>query len=112
MAIDPQGYQAWRIPSAQLPQPPPHQLRLGLGFRQVGLAFGHHLRRRLAGEGGLARRPARPWRPSSPSIGSNTCGSKLTPAGVRWGPLFTVGLVNTAGALRQSPWTRPPTTGS
>ena len=39
--------------SPQLPQPPPHQLRLGLGFRQVGLAFGHHLRRRLAGEVGV-----------------------------------------------------------
>jgi hypothetical protein len=30
---------------------------------------------------GLARRPARPWRPSSPSIGSNTCGSPLTRPG-------------------------------
>jgi len=33
-------------------------------------------------------------------------------AGVRWGPVPTVARLNTAGALRQSPWTRPPTTGS
>ena len=39
--------------SAQLPQPPPHQLCLGLSFSQVGLALGHHLRRRLPREVGI-----------------------------------------------------------
>jgi len=43
--------------SPQLSQPPPHQLRLGPGLRQVGLAFSHHLRRRLTGEVGIGEAP-------------------------------------------------------
>ena len=43
--------------SPQLSQPPPQQLRLGLSFRQIRLAFSHHLRRRLAGEVGVGEAP-------------------------------------------------------
>jgi len=59
-------------------------------------------------------RGGRPGRrcPAAPRSAATPAARRSRRAGVRWGPVSTVAKLKTAGALRQSSWTRPPTTGS
>jgi hypothetical protein len=93
------------------PNRPRTSSRLGPGFRQIRLAFSHHLRRRLAGEVGVGEAAGQAVEAQQPLDWQQHLRLAADAAGVRWGPVPTVAKLNTAGALRQSPWIRPPTTG-